>query len=174
MINRPICCTPFSIVYTKTPHFIVDLTKFPNPNNKATHLWAKDYILIQKEIRAHIEQMNAIYKEYEDNHKKLKEFEEGELILIYLNKHRLPFGCSKSSNKKYGPFLILKKINNNSYVIDLASDWHISSTFNVIDISPTYHPLDDVVTSIMNYGLNSLQERKTRVGVDNHIFTHKC
>lgn len=78
--------------------------------------------------------MNANYKAYADKHKRVKEFE-GELVLVYLNKHRLPPSCIKLQHEKYGPFPILKKINNNSYLIDLPSYWNIASTFKVVDIT---------------------------------------
>lgn len=66
--------------------------------------------------------MNAQYKQA-DRHSKHKEFVEGKLVMVRINKQRLPSsGCPKLQNKKYGPFLVVKKINNNSNIIGLPQD----------------------------------------------------
>jgi len=34
-----------------------------------------------------------------------------------------------------GPFQVLERINDNAYKIDLSSEYNVSSTFNVADLS---------------------------------------
>jgi hypothetical protein len=59
----------------------------------------------------------------------------------------LTSGFGKLRNKKYGPCKILKKINDNAYVVDLPEDLAISSTFNVIDIFEYFPPKDSELNS---------------------------
>ncbi|KAK1595958.1 hypothetical protein QYE76_059205 [Lolium multiflorum] len=72
--------------------------------------------------------------------KKERVFEEGDLVWIHLRKERFPQERnSKLKPRGDGPFKVLKRINNNAYVIDIpTSKYLVSNTFNVSDLSP-YH-----------------------------------
>jgi len=60
-----------------------------------------------------------------------KSFQVGDKVMVYLRKERLPLGVKgKLRQRRYGPFSIMRKINDNAYVIDLPSDMGISNTVN--------------------------------------------
>ena len=67
-------------------------------------------------------------------------FEEGDLVWLHLRKERFPQERnSKLKPRGDGPFKVLKRINNNAYIIDIPqSKYLVSNTFNVSDLSP-YH-----------------------------------
>ena len=63
--------------------------------------------------------------------------------MVNLRKGRPPARTSgKLRNKKYGPCKIIKKINDNAYVVDLLENLAISSPFDVADIFE-YFPLEE-------------------------------
>jgi hypothetical protein len=61
--------------------------------------------------------------------------------MVYLCKRRLSTSTSrKLRNNKYGPCKVLKRIKDNTYVIDLPAEMAISSTFNVVVIFEYFPP----------------------------------
>jgi hypothetical protein len=69
-----------------------------------------------------------------------KSFKVGDKMMVYLRKERLPLDIKgKLRQRKYGPFSILRRINDNAYMIDLPAEIGISNTFNVADLT-IYHP----------------------------------
>ena len=133
--------SPFSIVYTKVPTHVVDLVKLPSRGNSKSALsFADNYTELFEEIRGALEAQNQKYKQLADCKKRPKSFQVGDKVMVYLRKERLPLGVKgKLRQRRYGPFSIMRKINDNAYVIDLPSDMGISNTFNVADLT-LYHP----------------------------------
>jgi hypothetical protein len=157
MVNRSTGKAPFEVVYGRTPRLAVDLAalpKLPGASVVAEHL-AERVKATQEEVHQHLEKSYAKYKAAADKGRRSKIFQEGDLVMVYLRKGRLPTGVSgKLRNKKYGPCKILKKINDNAYVVDLLEDLAISSTFNVADIFE-YFPQTE---SEFNSRMSSFQE----------------
>ena len=110
-----------------------------------------------------MEKSNARYKVVADNKMREKVFEEENMIMVYMRKERISArSYNKLKPRKYGPFRVIRKINDNAYVVDLPSDMAISKTLNVADLHEYYptkklYPDDNLRTS-------SFEERGTDVG----------
>jgi hypothetical protein len=74
-------------------------------------------------------------------------FEQGDLVWVHLRKDRFPAQRkSKLQPRADGPFKVLERINDNAYKIDLPSEYGVSTTFNVADLSP-YHGMEESRTT---------------------------
>ena len=112
-------------------------------------------------MRQKLEATNAKYKEAADKKRREKIFNVRDLVLVYLRKERFPISTyNKLKDKKYRPFSITMKINNNAYVVALHLNMSISSMFNVVDLYDYHHPDE----------LSSFQVRETDVEQRAHAF----
>jgi hypothetical protein len=77
-------------------------------------------------------------------------FEEGNHVWIHLRKDMYPHEqISKLKPRGDGTFKVLKRINNNTYIIDIpTSKYLVSNTFNISDLSP-YHGDEEALESRM-------------------------
>ena len=87
---------------------------------------------LHEETRLKIEESNAKYKKYANQKRHNQSFQEGDMVMVYLHKERFPAGSySKLSKRKIGPYKIIKKIEENAYVVDLPKHMEIDSTFQI-------------------------------------------
>ena len=100
---------------------------------------------LHEETRATIEQQVLRQAQVKNKHKKPMVFQEGDLVWLHLRKDRFPQERnSKLKPRGDGPFKVLKKINDNAYIIDIPVDKYlVSNTFNVSDLTP-FHGDEDI------------------------------
>jgi hypothetical protein len=89
--------------------------------------------------RANIKKMTKLYEKRGNKGRKKMLFEEGDLVWVHLRKDRFP-DQRKSKLQPWadGTFKVLRKINDNAYVVDLLSAYGVSSSFNVANLSPFF------------------------------------
>ena len=70
-----------------------------------------------------------------DAHKRFKEFQVGDYVIIRVRPERFSsITVKKLQARGTGPFKIVKWVGSDAHVVELPSDLRISSTFNVSDM----------------------------------------
>ncbi|XP_022849059.1 uncharacterized protein LOC111371354 [Olea europaea var. sylvestris] len=134
--------SPFSLVYLKPPKHALDLARLPKVagSNMVAENMAEQARDVQTEVKARLEEKNA--KVAANSKMREKLFVEGDQVMVFLRKEQFPVGSyNKLKPRKYGPYKVIKKINDNAYVVDMPASMNISRTFNVADL---YEFRDDV------------------------------
>ena len=112
LVNRSTGKSPFVIVYCvplKHALDLVPLLELPRVSQAAENM-ADRIQAMQEEVRQKLETTNAKYKEVANKKRREKIFNVGDLVLFYLRKERFLVGTYKKlKDKKYGPFQITKK-----------------------------------------------------------------
>nr|GEZ73552.1 transposon Ty3-I Gag-Pol polyprotein [Tanacetum cinerariifolium] len=124
--------SPFEVMYKTSPRHVVDLVDLPGKKNIQANRMVEEVQATHEVVRANITEANTKYKFAADKHHRKKLFQVGDEVMVFLRKERFPVGTySKLEPKKYGPYKILRKINDNAYVVDLPNTMSILKTFNV-------------------------------------------
>ncbi|GAV68724.1 Chromo domain-containing protein, partial [Cephalotus follicularis] len=79
---------------------------------------------------------NVHYKLAADVHRKNKEFNVGNHVMVRVRPERYPkHSFKKLHARALGPFPILRKLGSNAYVLDLPDHMNICHVFNVEDLT---------------------------------------
>ncbi|KAM0985229.1 hypothetical protein ACFX2I_012457 [Malus domestica] len=157
--------SPFSLVYTSVPKHVMDLVKLPKGLgvSVAIQKMAESIQAVKAEVCERLARTNAKYKAAADQHRRSHVFQVGDVVMVFLRKERFPVGTySKLKPRKYGPYTIIQKINDNAYVVDLPSFMGISPTFNVADLFE-FHSNDESLYPDANSRTSSFHEGETDV-----------
>lgn len=129
--------SPFSLVYVTPPKHGVDLVHLlRGPRvSVAVETMANQAQEVHDQVKQNLANTNAKYKGAANKRRRAKLFKDGDYVMVFLRKKRFPVGThNKLKPRKYGPYKVLKRINDNAYMIDLPEDMKISKTFNVADL----------------------------------------
>lgn len=88
MVNRSIDQSPFSIVYTKSANHTMNLVVIHKKINRAAAESARDFRKMLDKVRDKLVVTNKAYKQQANKHQRLKQFNEGDLVMIHLCKER--------------------------------------------------------------------------------------
>ncbi|XP_058072371.1 uncharacterized protein LOC131221208 [Magnolia sinica] len=88
-----------------------------------------------QEIRQKITTSNEHYKFSANQHKRFKEFNVGDSVMVRIRPERYPpWAIRKLHARNAGPFKIIKRNSLNVYEVDLSPSMGITSTFDVDDL----------------------------------------
>ena len=135
--NRSTGKSPFQIVYGMHPRGVHELCDLGSTERRSVdgEEFANAIHVVHEEVRQKLQRSSLRYKARADLKSKEVNFEEGELVMVYLSKDRFPRGTyNKLKWKKIGPCKILRKFSSNSYELEFPSDVGISPIFNVSDL----------------------------------------
>ncbi|XP_052484832.1 uncharacterized protein LOC128039934 [Gossypium raimondii] len=106
------------------------------PANELVHVDGKRKAEFVKQLHK-IERRTEQYVRAANKGWKRVVFEPGDWVWIHLRKKRFPEERkSKLQSRGDGPFQVLERINDNVYKIHLPSEYGVSASFNVTDLSP--------------------------------------
>ena len=135
------------IVYGFEPLTALDILPLPLHEHANMNVVKRAQTMkkLHEDTRATIEQQVLRQASRLNKNKKEMIFKEGDLVWIHLSKDRFPKERdSKLKPRGDGSFKVLKRINNNAYIINIpTSKYLVRPTFNVKDLSP-YHGEDEV------------------------------
>jgi hypothetical protein len=132
--------SPFEIVYGFNPPTALNLLPLPLHERVNMDITKRADIMknlhenTRKTIKDHVNCHTAMI----NKNKTPRIFEEGNLVWFHLSKDRFPHERNtKLKPRSDGPIKVLKRINDNAYVIDIpTSKYLINNTFNIKDLSP--------------------------------------
>ena len=117
---------------------IVDVPLPPHIRvSKPAENFAKHIHDLHVEIRRNISLSNEEYKLAADMHRRSKEFNVGDYVMVCIRPERIPKTFSKKLYARaMGPYSIIRKLGFNAYLFYLSNDMDISLVFNVEDLLP--------------------------------------
>ena len=138
-VNRSIGKSPFQIVNGYSPHTPIDLVPLPPHMHmfEPAENFTKHIHDLYAEIRRKISLSNEEYKMAADVHRRSKEFNVGDYVMVCIRLERIPKMISKKLYARaMGPYSIIRKMGSNAYLLDLPNDMDISYVFNVENLLP--------------------------------------
>ena len=126
-------------MYGINPLTLLDL--LPLPLSERVNLYGKTKAEFMKTIhedaRRNIERRTETYVKQANNGRREVVFKPRDCVWLHIRKEQFPDQRkSKLQQQRDGPFQVTRRINNNTYQLDLPGEYNVSATFNVANISP--------------------------------------
>ncbi|GKV41262.1 hypothetical protein SLEP1_g48820 [Rubroshorea leprosula] len=107
-------------------------------------IFSEEFDAKHPEARRKIAMDTADYKLAADVHRKAKDFNVDDFVMVQVHSKHVPKNASKKLfARAIGPYPIMQKLGSNAYLLDLPDHYSSSPVFNVKDLSPykgTFEP----------------------------------
>lgn len=116
-MNRSTKKTAFEAAYGLRPQHVLSLVPLPQEVRVSDEGegFADHVKRVHEEVKAAIKANNESYAAAANQHRRIKDFEEGDMVLVQLRRDKFPKGTyHKLKSKKFGPCQVLKKISSNA------------------------------------------------------------
>jgi hypothetical protein len=137
----------FQVVYGFNPRAPIDLIHLPPSEFVNLDASQRDDFIrkLHETTKQNIEKMNEKYRITGSKGRKEIKLQLGDLVWLHLRKdHFSELRKCKLMSRAAGPFKVLEKINNNSNRLELATDFGVSSVFNISDLRPYFGEEDEM------------------------------
>ena len=137
LVNKSTGLNPFEIVTGRRPKKPVDLVPMSIHArvSESVESFAKHIRSLHDSIHQRLEVNNEQYKCMVDAHRRQREFQEDDYVIIKVRPEWFPSEIVKKLQSYVAsPFQVQKRVRSNAYVMELPDDYGISSTFNVSDL----------------------------------------
>jgi hypothetical protein len=145
-VNSTTKVSPFQVVYSFNPRGPIDL--LPSSSFETTCFdisqWSEFILKMHETTKLNIEKMNEKYQVASSKCRKEVKFEPGDLVWLHLKKSGfLIWGSPNLCLVLMVLLKFLRKINDNSYKLELPLEFGVTHTFNILDLWPYLGEEDD-------------------------------
>jgi hypothetical protein len=154
--------SPFEVLFGRVPrHFAIENSSLPGHTD--VEQWLKERAAMMPLIKQHLERARARMKSQADKKRSEREFAVGDYVYLKLQPYVQSSVQRRSSQKLgfryFGPYLILQRVGEVAYKLQLPPTARIHSVIHVSQLKKGIKPTDEVSTSLPL----SLMQLTTRV-----------
>jgi hypothetical protein len=139
--------SPFQVLYGRNPrHFAVETSSLPSHTD--VEVWQLERAALIPVIKQHLERAQARMKVQADKHRSERQFKVGDYVYLRVQPYVQTSVEQRSSQKFFGPYLVLQRVGNVAYKLQLAPVSRIHPVVHVSQLKKGLKPTDEVSSTL--------------------------